>query len=42
MLTHFNDRNVLNMDTNLIACCEGELGIISVTFLVYVTGFKNV
>jgi hypothetical protein len=40
-LAHFNTRNVLDMDTNFPAYCEGELGIISVTFLVYVTGFRN-
>jgi hypothetical protein len=29
------------MDTNWTAYCEGELGIISMTFLIYVTGFHK-
>jgi hypothetical protein len=29
------------MDTNLTAYCEGELAIISMTILAYVTGFQN-
>jgi hypothetical protein len=41
LLTHFNTRNVLSMDTNLTAYCEWELGIISMAFPVCVTGFQN-